>query len=72
MSSPTRSPKIGLSVNFMHADPMRPVFKGMTLQYLEQRMAQAVYRCGAIPLVLPDLGDPEADRGVGLHGGSAP
>lgn len=57
MASSPRAPCIGISVNFMHADPMRPVFKGMTLQYMEQRMTQAVRRAGAIPLGLPDLGD---------------
>lgn len=56
-------PRIGLSVNFMHADPLRPVFKGMTLQYMEQRMAHSVHRAGGIPLGLPDLGD---DDGIDL------
>ncbi|MEM7151298.1 MAG: gamma-glutamyl-gamma-aminobutyrate hydrolase family protein [Myxococcota bacterium] len=48
-------PCIGISHNFLHADPQRALFKGMTLQFLEERMALAVGRTGAIPLGLPDL-----------------
>lgn len=58
MSPPLHRPCIGISSNFMHADPERPVFKGMTLQYLEERMALALHRVGAIPVGLPDLKDP--------------
>jgi putative glutamine amidotransferase len=50
-------PCIGISSNFMHADPARPVFKGMTLQYLEERMVLSLHRAGAIPIGLPDLKD---------------
>lgn len=57
-------PYIGISSNFMHADPLRPVFKGMTLQYLEERMALSVYRAGAIPLGIPDLKDQAGADGV--------
>ncbi len=57
--APSRAlPCIGISSNFMHADPQRPVFKGMTLQYLEERMALSVHRAGGVPLGLPDLKDP--------------
>jgi putative glutamine amidotransferase len=31
--------KIGISASFFHADPERPIFKGMTLQYIEQNVA---------------------------------
>lgn len=31
--------RIGISACFFHSDPKRPVFKGKTLQYLEQSMA---------------------------------
>ena len=31
--------KIGISACFFHADPQRPIFKGMTLQYIEQNVA---------------------------------
>ncbi len=57
-SPPARAmPCIGLSSNFMHADPQRPVFKGMTLQYVENRMLQSIHRAGGLPLPLPDLED---------------
>ena len=38
---PTLRPmlKIGISACFFHADPERPIFKGMTLQYIEQNVA---------------------------------
>jgi putative glutamine amidotransferase len=64
MSSSSARPCIGISSNFMHADPARPVFKGMTLQYLEERMALALRRAGAIPLGLPDLKDADGARAV--------
>jgi putative glutamine amidotransferase len=54
MSAPLR---IGISSNFMHADPLRAVFKGKTLQYLEERMALSIRAAGAVPLLLPDLKD---------------
>lgn len=57
-------PCIGVSSNFIHADPMRPLFKGMTLQFFEERMALSVYRAGGIPLGLPDLKDVEGAVGV--------
>jgi putative glutamine amidotransferase len=31
--------KIGISACFFHEDPKRPIFKGMTLQYIEQNVA---------------------------------
>lgn len=57
MASSPVIPCVGISSNFMHADPLRPVFKGMTLQYLEERMVLSLRRAGAIPLGLPDLKD---------------
>lgn len=57
MPSSPAIPCVGISSNFMHADPLRPVFKGMTLQYLEERMVLSLRRAGAIPLGLPDLKD---------------
>ena len=45
--------KIGLSACFFHADPARPIFKGKTLQYMEQSMAHWVMASGAVPLMLP-------------------
>lgn len=64
MTSSSAPPCIGISSNFMHADPMRPVFKGMTLQYLEERMVLSLHRAGAIPLGLPDLKDAAGARAV--------
>jgi putative glutamine amidotransferase len=49
--------RLGISANFFHADPERPVFRHKTLQYVEQRMAQAVWRAGALPLLVPDVED---------------
>ena len=31
--------KIGISACFFHEDRERPIFKGMTLQYIEQNVA---------------------------------
>lgn len=64
MASSSAPPCIGISSNFMHADPTRPVFKGMTLQYLEERMVLSLRRAGAIPLGLPDLKDADGARAV--------
>jgi putative glutamine amidotransferase len=64
MASSLAPPCVGISSNFMHADALRPVFKGMTLQYLEERMALALHRAGAIPLGLPDLKDAAGARAV--------
>jgi putative glutamine amidotransferase len=63
MSTPAL-PCIGISSNFMHADPARPVFKGMTLQYLEERMVLSLRCAGAIPLGLPDLKDAAGAQAV--------
>lgn len=49
--------RLGISANFFHADPQRALFKGKTLQYVEERMALSAQRAGAVPLLLPDLGD---------------
>ncbi len=64
MPSSRALPCIGISSNFMHADPQRPVFKGMTLQYVEERLALAVHRAGAMPVGLPDLKDPAASEAL--------
>ncbi len=58
-SATTALPCIGISHNFFHADPERALFKGMTLQFIEQRMALSVWRAGGIPVGLPDLGHAE-------------
>lgn len=63
-------PIIGITSNFFHADPERPVFKDKTLHYLEEKMSLAVYRAGGLPIGLPDLGDGQAsaDLVAPLHG----
>ena len=55
---------IGVSANFFHADPERKVFRHKTLQFLEERMALALSRAGAVPLLLPDLKDDDGTDAV--------
>src|SRR5258706_1553643 len=45
--------KIGISACFFHADPKRAIFKGMTLQYIEQNMAHWVMQKDAMALMIP-------------------
>jgi putative glutamine amidotransferase len=45
--------KIGISACFFHADPQRLVFKGKTLQYVEQEMAHWVMQKDAMALMIP-------------------
>lgn len=45
--------KIGLSPCFFHADPQRPIFKGKTLTYLEQSLAQWVMSEGVLTYMIP-------------------
>jgi putative glutamine amidotransferase len=51
--------KIGISACFFHADAERPIFKGKTLQYIEQSVAHWVAASGsALPVMVPSpLGD---------------
>src|ERR1700758_305801 len=46
--------KIGLSACFFHADPKRAIFKGKTLQYLEQSMAHWIMREEALVFLIPN------------------
>jgi putative glutamine amidotransferase len=41
----------------MHADVSRPLFKGKTLQFVEQKMAAAIWRAGGVPIPLLNLHD---------------
>jgi putative glutamine amidotransferase len=50
--------KIGISACFFHPDPLRAVFKGKTLQYVEQEMAHWVMQKDAMALMIPS---PEGD-----------
>jgi putative glutamine amidotransferase len=45
--------KIGLSSCFFHPDPQRPIFKGKTLLYLEQSLAQWVLSEGVLAYMIP-------------------
>jgi putative glutamine amidotransferase len=45
--------KIGISASFFHADPNRPIFKGMTLQYIEQNVAHWLMQRDALALMIP-------------------
>ena len=45
--------KIGISACFFHADPQRSIFKGMTLQYIEQNVAHWVMQRDAMALMIP-------------------
>ncbi len=57
--------KIGISACFFHADPQRLVFKGKTLQYVEQQMAHWVMQKDAMALMIPS---PDGDsRRAGSH-----
>lgn len=52
--------RLGVSVNFMPADPARPIFKGKALEFVERRMVASLWRNGGLPLLLPDTEDPAA------------
>ena len=45
--------KIGLSACFFHPDPNRNIFKGKTLQFLEQSIARWVMSSGAMLFMIP-------------------
>ncbi|MGE0616171.1 MAG: gamma-glutamyl-gamma-aminobutyrate hydrolase family protein [Bacteriovoracia bacterium] len=45
--------RLAISACFFHADPQRPIFKGKTLQYLEQTLAHWVMSEGARAYLLP-------------------
>ena len=50
MRAPVR---IGISASFFHADATRPIFKGMTLQYIEQNVAHWLMQRDALALMIP-------------------
>ncbi|HVF64861.1 MAG TPA: gamma-glutamyl-gamma-aminobutyrate hydrolase family protein, partial [Casimicrobiaceae bacterium] len=45
--------RIGISASFFHADATRAIFKGMTLQYIEQSLAHWVMQRDAIAFMVP-------------------
>ena len=50
--------KVGISACFFHADDERPIFKGKTLQYVEQSVAHWVMSSDALAVMIPSpVGD---------------
>jgi putative glutamine amidotransferase len=45
--------KIGISACFFHEDPQRAIFKGMTLQYIEQNVAHWLMQREVLALMVP-------------------
>jgi putative glutamine amidotransferase len=45
--------KIGIAACFFHADPQRPIFKGMTLQYIEQNAAHWLMQRDVLAFMVP-------------------
>lgn len=45
--------KVGISASFFHADPARPIFKGMTLQYIEQNVAHWLMQREVLAFMIP-------------------
>ncbi len=45
--------KIGISACFFHEDPQRPIFKGMTLQYIEQNVAHWLMQRDVLAFMVP-------------------
>jgi putative glutamine amidotransferase len=67
----SRPPRVGLSANFFHADPTRPVFKGKTLLYMDEAMSHWVAGAGALPYLVstvPDVGASLTDLVTDLDG----
>ena len=62
MSSNSNRLKIGISACFFHPDNERPIFKGKTLQYIEQSVAHWVMSQGDLAVMIPS---PEGDTQVG-------
>jgi putative glutamine amidotransferase len=59
--------KIGVSACFFHADAERPIFKGKTLQYIEQSVAHWVASDGAaLPVMVPSPSGDTSRGKVGL------
>jgi len=45
--------KVGISACFFHEDPKRPIFKGMTLQYIEQNVAHWLMQRDVLAFMVP-------------------
>jgi putative glutamine amidotransferase len=57
MSTQKKALKIAVSACFFHADPQRAIFKGKTLQYVEQSIVHWLTRAGNHVMMLPALPD---------------
>jgi putative glutamine amidotransferase len=62
MSSHSKRLKIGISACFFHPDNERVIFKGKTLQYIEQSVAHWVMSQGDLAVMIPS---PEGNTQVG-------
>jgi len=62
--------RLGISLSLSYPDPERRLFRGKTLQYLEEELLLAVARNGAVPVPLVDLKSDEGAYDVlwGLDG----
>ena len=49
----TTALRIGISASFFHADPQRAIFKGMTLQYIEQNVAHWLMQRDVLAFMVP-------------------
>lgn len=49
--------RIGIGACFFHADPKRPIFKGRTLLYLEEKLVHWVMSQGALAYLIPTQGE---------------
>ena len=49
----TKLVKIGISASFFHEDPKRAIFKGMTLQYIEQNVAHWLMQREVLSFMIP-------------------
>src|SRR5438309_495171 len=56
--------KIGISASFFHADPQRAIFKGMTLQYIEQNVAHWLMQREALAFMVPSPEGPTRRPGT--------
>ena len=62
MSSNSKRLKIGVSACFFHPDHERVIFKGKTLQYVEQSVMHWVMSQGDLAVMIPS---PEGETQVG-------
>src|SRR5206468_11042964 len=49
-------PRAGIAVCLLHPDPRRDIFRGKALQFIEERLARALWDAGLVPLALPEVG----------------